>query len=297
MHREGHAVRAVRSPVDYTRGVPERFFKYHGLGNDFVILDRRATGQDLDAATSRALCDRRLGIGGDGVLVLLPSSAGVARMVVHNPDGSIAEMCGNGLRCAAKYLADHQGDRPSGLAVETGAGVLSCQLSYADGEVSEVEISMGPARLVAPNLPSGRTGVPFIRAGVQGFAGVAGTAVSMGNPHLVLFDSDPGQAASQGPELEHAPGFPDRTNVEFARMQGEGIEVVVWERGAGLTQACGTGACATVAAAVVEGRLPAGRWTPVALPGGRLLIQVSADLSEVRLRGPATFVFEGGLPA
>ncbi len=285
------------SGLDYTRGVAERFFKYHGLGNDFVILDRRGSGRDIDEAQARALCDRRLGIGADGVLVMLPSAQGVARMVVHNPDGGIPEMCGNGLRCAAKFLGDHTPGQPALLEIETGAGVLPCRLDYAGGQVAEVEISMGPARLVAPNLPSGRSGNPFIRGQVEGFAGVVGTAVSMGNPHLVLFDSDPQQALRAGPKLEHAPGFPDRTNVEFARLDGGEIEVVVWERGAGLTQACGTGACATVAAAVVEGRLPAGGWTPVRLPGGRLLIQVAKDLSEVRLRGPATFVFEGGLPA
>lgn len=274
--------------------VSERFFKYHGLGNDFVILDRRATGVDIDAEAARALCDRRLGIGGDGVLAMLPSQTGVARMVVHNPDGSVAEMCGNGLRCAAKFLADHLEDRPSALDVETGAGVLRCDLRYGADGVDEIEISMGPARLVAPNLPSAKTGTPFVHKVVEGVA-VVGTAVSMGNPHLVLFETALDLAPTVGPKLEYAPGFPDRTNVEFVRVQDGGLQVVVWERGAGLTQACGTGACAAVAAAVVEKRLPAGKWTRAELPGGALFIHVAEDLSEVRLRGPATFVFEGTL--
>lgn len=276
----------------------ERFFKYHGLGNDFVIIDRRSGGRDVDAAESEALCDRRRGIGADGVLSMLPASTpgAVATMVVHNADGSVAEMCGNGLRCAAKYLADLRGDRPASLDVDTGAGTLRCQLSYDPTGVREVEISMGPARLVAPNLPSAKAGRPFVRAAVEGHPSLLGTAVSMGNPHLVLFDTPASEATRLGPVLERSAGFPDRTNVEFARVAGDEIFVVVWERGSGLTQACGTGACATVAAAAVEGRLGAGRWTRVHLPGGALEIHVAEDLSDVRLRGPATFVFEGTLP-
>jgi diaminopimelate epimerase len=280
---------AVKVPA-----VEERFFKYHGLGNDFVILDRRGSGRDIGPEASVRLCDRRRGIGADGVLVMLPAEGASARMVVHNADGSIAEMCGNGLRCAAKFLLDHAPDRPERIAVMTGAGLLWCDASWAGGEVREVEISMGPARLVAPNLPT-REG-PFVRRELPGYPGVVGTAVSMGNPHLVLFDRPLAEAGTLGPKLEHAPGFQDRTNVEFVRQTGEGLEVVVWERGCGLTQACGTGACASVAAGVHEGRLPADAWVQVKLPGGPLRIRVAKDLSEVRMRGPAAFVFEGHLP-
>jgi diaminopimelate epimerase len=272
----------------------ERIFKYHGLGNDFVVLDRRQTGVDIDASTSQYLCDRRRGIGADGVLSLLPSTAGLARMVVHNADGSIAEMCGNGLRCAVKYLVDSLGHRPERIDVETGAGVLSCVPTYGPGGADEVEVSMGPARLVAPNLPSGATGQPFLEAPVPGHAGLRGTAVSMGNPHLVLLDRPLDEAERLGPTLERHPGFPDRTNVEFARVDPDGgITLVVWERGCGLTQACGTGACATATAAVLAKRLPPDAWLRVTLPGGDLRIRVPADLSDIRLKGPATFVFEG----
>jgi diaminopimelate epimerase len=276
----------------------ERIFKYHGLGNDFVVLDRRQTGIDIDAETSRRLCDRRRGIGADGVLSLLPSKAGLAKMVVHNADGSIAEMCGNGLRCAVKYLVDHSGGRPERIDVETGAGVLACVPSYGPSGVDEVDVSMGPARLVAPNLPSGATGQPFLEAPVPGHPGLRGTAVSMGNPHLVLLDRPLDEAESLGPTLERHPAFPDRTNVEFARVDPDGLTLVVWERGCGLTQACGTGACATATAAVLAKRLPADAWLRVTLPGGDLRIRVPADLSDIRLRGPAAFVFEGvvGLP-
>ena len=275
------------------RGEREPIFKYHGLGNDFVVLDRRRTGQDIDAETSRWVCDRRLGIGADGVLTLLPSSRGLARMVVHNADGSIAEMCGNGLRCAVKYLVDQSGERPERIDVETGAGVLTCVPGYGEGGVTEVDISMGPARLVAPNLPSGATGQPFLDAPVPGHPGLRGSAVSMGNPHLVLLDRPGEEAGRLGPVLERHPGFPDRTNVEFTQVDPDGLTVVVWERGCGLTQACGTGACAAATAAVLAKRLPADAWLRVTLPGGDLRIRVPSDLSDIRLRGPVAFVFEG----
>ncbi|RKG97247.1 diaminopimelate epimerase [Corallococcus carmarthensis] len=271
----------------------ERIFKYHGLGNDFVVLDRRRTGVDIDAEQSRWLCDRRRGIGADGVLALLPSSRGLARMVVHNADGSIAEMCGNGLRCAVKYLVDHSGQHPALIDVETGAGVLTCEPGYGDGGVVGVDISMGPARLVAANLPSGTTGQPFVNAPVPGHPDLRGTAVNMGNPHLVLLDQPLEAAERLGPGLEHHPAFPDRTNVEFVRVDEDGLTVVVWERGCGLTQACGTGACASAVAAVLAERLPSNAWLRVTLPGGDLRIRVPGDLSDIRLRGPVSFVFEG----
>jgi diaminopimelate epimerase len=274
----------------------EFFFKYHGLGNDFLVLDRRKTGTDIDAETSRRLCDRRMGIGADGVLSLLPSDVGFARMVVHNADGGIAEMCGNGLRCAVKYLVDNSGERPERIEVETGAGVLSCSPGYGRDGVAEVELSMGPARLVASNLPSGATGQPFLDAPVPGHSGLRGYAISMGNPHLVLLDQPLEDAGRLGPELERHPGFPNRTNVEFTRVDADGLTVTVWERGCGLTQACGTGACAAAVAAVLAKRLPADAWLRVTLPGGDLHIRVPSDLSDIRLRGPAAFVFTGVVP-
>jgi diaminopimelate epimerase len=248
---------------------------------------------DIDADLSRRMCDRRRGIGADGVLSLLPSKAGVARMVVHNADGSIAEMCGNGLRCAVKYLVDLSGERPSRIDVETGAGVLACFPGYGPDGVAEVDVSMGPARLVAPNLPSGATGQPFLDAPIPGHSGLRGSAVSMGNPHLVLLDRPLDEAERLGPTLEVHPSFPDRTNVEFVRVDRDGLTVVVWERGCGLTQACGTGACASAAAAVLAKRLPADAWLRVTLPGGDLQIRVPSDLSDIRLRGAVAAVFEG----
>ncbi len=269
----------------------EPFFKYEGLGNDFVVLDRRASGVDLDADASRRLCDRHFGIGADGVLTILPEAGTAGRMVVHNADGSVAEMCGNGLRCVVKHLAERDGGTPPRLRVATGAGLLDCALDWADGALERITVAMGPARLEAPMLPGGG---PFVAGQLEG---LLATAVSMGNPHLVLLDVPPSEAARLGPGLETHPLFPERTNVEFLAPRPEGgLQVTVWERGVGLTLACGTGACAAVVAWALAGRGPFEAWVPVALPGGVLDIKVAADLSQVWLRGPARFVFEGRLP-
>ena len=268
----------------------ETFFKYQGLGNDFVVIDRRASGVDLDAETSRQLCDRHFGIGADGVLSILPEAGTAGRMVVHNADGSIAEMCGNGLRCVVKYLAEHDSQKPGRLKVATGAGVLESEIEWGARGVERVTVAMGPARLEAPILPNGG---PFVRKPIEG---LIGTAVSMGNPHLVLLDVPPSEAARLGPGLEVHPLFKPRTNVEFVEpREAGGLRVTVWERGVGLTLACGTGACATVVASALEGRSPFDAWVPVELPGGLLDIKVAKDLSQVWLRGPVKFVFQGEL--
>ncbi len=273
-----------------------RFAKYHGLGNDFVVLDRRSGGSPVEPAQAIALCDRRRGVGADGVLTVLPSSSGVARMHVANADGSTAEMCGNGLRCVAKFLADEGGLSGDSLRIETGAGVLECGLLRGpDGKVAEVRVDMGRPELSAERIPMATAG-RFVdrQLEVRGRA-IRGTAVSMGNPHLVLFGPEREEAGELGPLLERHPLFPNRTNVEFVRLSPEGLDVLVWERGCGFTQACGTGACAALVAAVVEGRLPAGAELPVQLPGGLLHIQVLPDLSRVLMRGPAERVFGGEL--
>ena len=272
----------------------ERGFKYEGLGNDFLLLDRRASGQDISPRVARALCDRRRGVGADGVLVLLPSEVAQARMVVHNADGSVAEMCGNGLRCVVKHLLDGHPTEDA-LAVETGAGVLTSRVHRRDGAVDEVEVELGPARLSARNLPPGPGGGPFREAAVEGVEW-PGTAVNLGNPHLVLLGAPPEVVRAHGPRLEHLPGFPERTNVEAVRRTPEGLEVAVWERGAGLTDACGTGAGAAVVAAQLAGWVKPDVFVPVMLPGGQLEVRVAADLGRTTLRGPARFVFSAALP-
>jgi diaminopimelate epimerase len=289
------------------------FIKVQGLGNDFVVVDLRKVvgGAAANAAQSppvvRAICDRHFGVGADGVLAILPSSAGdrgVARMRVLNADGSEAEMCGNGIRCVAKvlYETDPALRRPV-LEIETGAGLLACELSTKDGHVDSVTVEMGRPRLARDELPmspggTGRAVRETIAAKGRAFRF---TGVSMGNPHAIVFVDDPAEdlmtlATTYGPALEIAPTFPRRTNVEFARVRPDGqIDLVVWERGCGITLACGTGTCATVVAAALEERLARGREVPVHLPGGTLFITVAPDDSGVRMRGPATTVFRSEL--
>jgi diaminopimelate epimerase len=259
-----------------------RFVKYHGLGNDFVVIDREVTPRE-----AIALCDRRFGVGADGVLMVLPAREADARMRILNADGSEAEMCGNGIRCVAKELHDSGRVRKDVIAIETGNGVLSCAVTPGkDGKVDTVAVEMGRPRkerekLDEPLTVGGRT--------------FAMTCVSMGNPHAVTFvESDENLRALAekfGPLVERHEWFPKRTNVEFARIENGEIELVVWERGCGITLACGTGACGTTAAAAWTGRAPKGREIQVHLLGGTLGITVADDFSGVRMRGPARVAF------
>jgi len=287
------------------------FTKVEGLGNDFLVVDLRpgrpaagAAPSPEDPAIVRALCDRRFGVGGDGVLAILPSSKGDARMRVLNADGSEAEMCGNGIRCVAKllYETDPALRRPS-LNIETGAGVLTCALDVDGGKVRSVAVEMGRPRLTRdeiPLRPGGQTRALRETISARGRT-FQFTAVSMGNPHAVIFvdDSAPLHVLAEefGPLFEIAERFPNRTNVEFAHVRGREIDLVVWERGSGITMACGTGACATVVAAGLEERLAPGVETPVHLPGGTLNIVVDKDYGSVRMRGPARIVFEASIDA
>jgi diaminopimelate epimerase len=288
--------------------MPLPFVKVEGIGNDFVVVDLRpgrsgalAGGPSPeDPAVVRALCDRRFGVGADGVLAILTSATADARMRVLNADGSEAEMCGNGIRCVAKvlYETDPASRRPE-LRIETGAGILECALDVQGDSVRSVAVEMGRPRLSREEIPLAAGGAP--RALREAIAArdreFRFTAVSMGNPHAVIFvdgaDDLRALAEGYGPTLEVTDRFPRRTNVEFARVRGGEIDLVVWERGSGLTLACGTGACATAVGAVLEDRLPAGVETPVHLPGGTLIITVAKDLTNVRMRGPARIVFEG----
>jgi diaminopimelate epimerase len=260
------------------RRVPLRFWKYHGLGNDFVLVD----GPLMDPARARSICDRHRGVGADGVVTILPprSPGAAAEMHIYNPDGSVAEMCGNAVRCLARHLAETRG-LAGRIRIDTGAGTKECTVHGGAGGAVEVSVEMGPARL----------------EGEQDFA-VGGEAlhavrVSMGNPHAVIFDAAPTRerAGRLGPPIERA--VPGGVNVGFARPGPGGIDLVVWERGAGLTDACGTGACAATVAAVRRGDVRPGQATEVRLPGGVLTITVSADLSQVTMRGPAERVFAG----
>jgi diaminopimelate epimerase len=292
------------------------FTKVEGLGNDFLVVDLRARAGSGEAAAVqnpefvRRVCDRHFGVGGDGVLAILPTLPGVegdARMRVLNADGSEAEMCGNGIRCVAKVLYESDPAlRRRVLKIDTGAGLLACELTATDGRVDSVTVEMGRPRLTRDELPltPGGAGRAVREAITSEGRTFHFTAVSMGNPHAVIFVDDPAEdlmalAKRFGPALEVAPAFPRRTNVEFARVRQAGdaaqIDLVVWERGCGITLACGTGACATAVAAAVEERLPRGREILVHLPGGPLAITVAPDDSGVRMRGPAHTVFRSEL--
>jgi diaminopimelate epimerase len=293
------------------------FTKVEGLGNDFVVVDLRAGASSKEAAAVqdpevvRKVCDRHFGVGADGVLAILPSAGGDARMRVLNADGSEAEMCGNGIRCVAKVLYETDPAlRKPVLAIDTGAGRLACEMSASDGRVDGVTVEMGRPRFTRDEIPLSPGGAARVTREPIAVAGASAgsadgrtfrfTAVSMGNPHAVIFVDDPAEdlmalAKRFGPVLEVAPTFPRRTNVELARVRGSEIDLVVWERGCGITLACGTGTCATVVAAAVEERLPRGREVPVHLPGGTLFITVAPDDSGVRMRGPANVVFRSEL--
>jgi diaminopimelate epimerase len=286
------------------------FTKVQGLGNDFVVVDLRP-GRPAEGTTPspeqpelvRAICDRHFGVGADGVLAILASPNGDARMRVLNADGSEAEMCGNGIRCVAKVLYESDATlRKNTLTIDTGAGLLECAISASAGAVVSVAVQMGRPRFTRDEIPlapggAGRAVRTPIETGGQSFQF---TGVSMGNPHAVIFVDDPSLdlrtlAERHGPDLETAPVFPRRANIEFARVRNGEIDLVVWERGCGITLACGTGACATVAAAALEERLVPGREVTVHLPGGALFITVASDFSGVRMRGPATTVFTSEL--
>jgi diaminopimelate epimerase len=298
------------------------FVKVEGLGNDFLVVDLRPGKPAYPLAdlattpeTVRALCDRNFGVGGDGVLAILPGSQGDARMRVLNADGSEAEMCGNGLRCVAKVLYERDPAlRREVLRIDTGAGLLACKIDAREAHAMSVTVDMGVPQLVARLVPVASEAARLVRTPLRALdRDFAFTAVSMGNPHAVIFVDDDSAslrdlAAHFGPGIERDPLFPRRTNVEFASVRkGRGgapeIELVVWERGCGITLACGTGACATVVAACLEGRVPPDREIPVHLPGGTLAItakrgtqgEEGPTFSGVAMRGPATIVFEAAI--
>lgn len=273
------------------------FVKMHGLGNDFVVLDHFFAHPASDyPALARKLCHRQFGIGGDGLIVVLPSEHADLRMRIFNPDGSEPEMCGNGIRCVARFAYDQGYVRRSTITVETLAGNLTLQLTLADGEVRGIRVDMGK-----PILRAGE--IPVLSAGDQVVAetlAVDGktfefTAVSMGNPHCVIFLEDWRELDFEhfGPLLENHERFPRKTNVEFVKVEGpEELTMKVWERGAGPTLACGTGACASLVASVLNGKT--GRRTTIHLPGGDLFIEWGED-QHVYMTGPATYVFQGNL--
>ena len=270
------------------------FFKYEGLGNDFIVIEKTALG---DARLSKdeaiALCDRHRGVGADGVLVV---DVDAPRMDVINADGSVPEMCGNGLRCAALHLARRAGVETLDVSIDTSSGPHVCRVDNRAGEES-VEVEMAVPSLEPRDLPL-NANEPWLDRPLE----VEGrtlhvTGVSMGNPHAVTFDDVGVERMELGPRLQADPHFPEGVNVGFvSQLTEDTLHLDVLERGAGWTQACGTGACAAAVAAVATGRSERSRPLRVRLPGGVLDITVRAESERVLMKGPARFVFRGEHP-
>lgn len=286
-----------------------RFTKMHGIGNDYVYVNLfQETLPREPAELAMAVSDRHTGIGSDGLILICPSDIADARMRMFNADGSESEMCGNGVRCVAKYVYDHQIARKPELTVETGRGVLTLQVTAgADGHAEKIRVNMGTPILAAAEIPTTLsadrvvdhpwTGLPhgaddprYAACGLQPTL----TCVSMGNPHLIVYCDDVSRVPLEdvGPELERAEIFPRRINIHFVQVHSPSeVTMRTWERGSGITLACGTGACAVAVAGVLTGRTA--QRLLAHLPGGDLELEWSNDSAPVFMTGPAVEVFQG----
>ncbi len=268
-----------------------KFHKYHGLGNNFVLVDDRDGSVSKDPDWVKRVCDVNIGVGADGILYVQESKdpENDFRMQIINSDGSEAEMCGNGIRCFAKYIVDYGIKNTTSLNIETLGGLIKTVVERGeDGKVNYVTVDMGKPEIIGEKmetiqLPDG-TEVPL-------------TPVSMGNPHAVIFAKKTvAEAEAEGPGIENHQRFPNRTNVEFLEILGEEeANLVVFERGCGITQACGTGTCASVFAGVVHEKFQPGKWILIHLLGGDLYITVTHDHSSVIMKGPAVEVYTAEL--
>ena len=272
-----------------------RFTKMHGAGNDYVYLDCFSQPTPPDpAALARLMSDRHFGIGGDGLVLIQPTETADARMRMFNADGSEAEMCGNALRCVAKYVSDHGLAHGQELRIETGRGPLTTQLLYERGVVTRVRVNMGPPILKDSLIPTTLAGEPPLNVPLEvGGQTVFVTAVSMGNPHCITFVNEitDDLVLRLGPQIEMHSAFPRKVNAEFVHvLSPTEFWMRVWERGSGETLACGTGACAAAVAGVLTGRTE--RKVLAHLRGGDLELEWSAS-GDVFMTGPATEVFTG----
>ncbi|MGM0502588.1 MAG: diaminopimelate epimerase [Bacillota bacterium] len=274
-----------------------KFTKMHGLGNDFVLLNCLEETVENPSELAQDMCDRNFGIGADGLVLVLPSELEEAdfRMRIFNPDGSEPEMCGNAIRCFAKYLYERELTTKTSLNIETLAGIIKPELILEEGAVELVKVDMGQPRLKRDEIPmKGEAGQQVVKEPLY----VAGeefdvTCVSMGNPHCVIFveDADQAPVTEIGPQIETHELFPEDINVEFIEVVNEEeIEMRVWERGAGVTLACGTGACASTVASILNDYT--NRKITVHLLGGDLVIEWAQN-NHVYMSGPATEVFTG----
>lgn len=270
------------------------FYKMHGIGNDFIMTASGDYPPDTDlVALAQRLCDRHYGIGADGLIIYHPDQGERYRMQILNADGSEAEMCGNGLRCFVRYLVEAQNKTTPQFEVNTLAGLM--RATY-DSETHLITVDMGRPILEAEQIPAvGFATSPVQQAPLQvGEREYKVNLVSMGNPHCIIWvdQLDKVNLLAEGSAIETHPVFPRKTNVEFVQILNEhAARMAVWERGAGQTLACGTGACAVLVAGVLGGQLD--RQATIELPGGPLNIRWDKDTGHVHMQGPAEFVFTG----
>lgn len=272
------------------------FTKMHGLGNDYVYIDcPDGLPRDVENLAIK-MSDRHKGIGGDGIILILPSEKADCMMRIFNADGSEGKMCGNGIRCVAKWVNDHGRVTKNPMTIDTLSGVKTISMKLDDaGKMVSATVDMGDAVTECPRVPVDFDAPEMIDAEVETSHGVQKlTAVSMGNPHgVIFFDSMQGlPVETLGPELEKHPMWPDRANIEMCHARGDhDVDMRVWERGSGETMACGTGACATAVASVLTGRC---QWpVTVHLRGGDLVIDRDPATGHILMTGPAETVFEG----
>ena len=279
-----------------------KFTKMHGAGNDYIYVDCFSEKLPLEPEKlSPIVSDRHFGIGGDGIVLICPSEVADARMRMFNADGSESEMCGNAIRCVAKYLYDSGIARKETLAIETGRGVLTLQLTVENGKMTFARVNMGEPVLVPEQVPTllrntnGDPAQPAIAVPLSvADKTFAVTTVSMGNPHCVAFVDELSDdwVLGIGPKVEIDPMFPRRVNAEFVKvLSPDKLQMRVWERGSGETLACGTGACAVAVAGVLNGI--SNRRVQIELRGGLLEIEWSEADNHVYLTGPSTTVFTG----
>ena len=271
-----------------------KFTKMQGCGNDYVYVDCTRQPLENPGAVARRISDRHFGIGSDGLILIAPSQKADFRMIMFNSDGSEGAMCGNGIRCVGKFVYDKGLTDQTQVSIETKSGIKYLDLTVENGQVTQARVDMGEPSLSAAALPVVGMGDPVIEHPISvNDREYLMTCVSMGNPHAILWVENVDTCGLEviGPLLETHPMFPDRCNIEFVQLVDENnIRMRVWERGAGETLACGTGACASACACFTAGKT--GRQVNVQLLGGTLHIEVAED-GHIYMTGPAATVFEG----
>jgi diaminopimelate epimerase len=273
-----------------------KFTKMHGAGNDYVYVNCFEEPYPSDVTDlAQKISDRHRGVGGDGLILICPSDQADARMRMFNADGSEAEMCGNGVRCVAKYVYDHGIAAKEQLKIETGAGILDLEVFTEQGKVIQVKVDMGEPILDGLQIPTLWSENPVVAKALNiGTRSFNATCVSMGNPHCVIFvpEISDDLVLGEGPNIENHENFPARVNVEFVEiLSPTEMRQRTWERGSGETQACGTGASAVCVAGVLEGRTA--RKVTIHLLGGDLELEWNDSDNHVYMTGPAAEVFSG----